>query len=120
MGATAKKQDLSELFLGRTDEAIRLIYWIDIPEKNREQIIVRFFEKRGDGKLLQLVSDRRDMRDDAFRSGTDRFLAEWLYDEWNKHVESGQMVSDEAEEKTMDKDDEEKVKSRLRSLGYLE
>ncbi len=81
MGATAKKQDLSELFLGRTDEAIRLIYWIDIPEKNREQIIVRFFEKRGDGKLLQLVSDRRDMRDDAFRSGTDRFLAEWLYDE---------------------------------------
>lgn len=81
MGFMAKKLDISDLVLGQTSPAIRLIYWIDIPQKNKDQIIVRFLEKRGDGKLLKLVNDRNEMNDDSFRSATDLYLAEWLYDE---------------------------------------
>ncbi|OVE81953.1 hypothetical protein BVY03_01500 [bacterium K02(2017)] len=77
----AKRLDIGDNTLGKTDKAIRLIYWINIPQKNRDKIIVRFLQKRGDGKLLQLVSDRREMSENAFRSATDRYLAEWLYDE---------------------------------------
>ncbi|EKD52316.1 MAG: hypothetical protein ACD_62C00058G0002 [uncultured bacterium] len=77
----AKKHELSVKTLGQTDSAIRLIYWISIPKNNKDQIIVRFLEKRGDGKLLKLVSDRHEMTEDSFRSLTDRYLAEWLYDE---------------------------------------
>ncbi|MBF0105085.1 MAG: SNF2 helicase associated domain-containing protein [Deltaproteobacteria bacterium] len=78
---SAKKMDIGTNILGRTDKAIRLIYWITIPQKNRDTIVVRFMQKRGDGKLLKLVSDRREMHEDTFRSATDRYLAEWLYDE---------------------------------------
>lgn len=81
MPASAKKNDVSHLVLGKTSPAIRLIFWIDIPSKNRDQIVVRFLEKRGDGKLLKLVSDRNEMTEESFRSVTDRYLAEWLYDE---------------------------------------
>ncbi len=80
-GMTARKLDLSDMVLGKTEDAIRLIYWIAIPKNNKDQIIVRFLQKRGDGKLLKLVSDRHEMSDDSFRSQTDRYLAEWLYDE---------------------------------------
>lgn len=80
MASNAAK-NLSSEVLGRTEDAIRLIFWIDIAQKNKDQIIVRFLQKRGDGKLLKLVSDRREMREDSFRSVTDRYLAEWLYDE---------------------------------------
>lgn len=81
MPATANKLDFSEHVLGKTKQAIRLIYWITIPPKNKDQIVVRFLQKRGDGKLLKLVSDRHEMKEEAFRSLTDRYLAEWLYDE---------------------------------------
>lgn len=78
---TARKMEIGQTFLGQSNKAIRLIYWITIPPKNKDQIVVRFLEKRGDGKLLKLVSDRHEMKEDSFRSGTDRYLAEWLYDE---------------------------------------
>lgn len=77
----ARNKDVSDIFLGKSEEPIRLVYWIDIPEKNKDQIVIRFFEKRGDGKLLKLVSDRQEMKEDSFRSATDLYLAEWLYDE---------------------------------------
>ncbi|MBU0506534.1 MAG: DEAD/DEAH box helicase [bacterium] len=77
----AKKYEVGDLTLGKTDAAIRLIYWITIPKNNKDQIVVRFLQKRGDGKLLKLVNDRNEMSDDSFRSQTDRYLAEWLYDE---------------------------------------
>lgn len=75
------KQNTSELVLGQTEDAIRLVYWITISKVNRDQIVVRFFQKRGDGKILQIPDDRRNMSDDTFRSGTDRYLVEWLFDE---------------------------------------
>lgn len=81
MAAQKKDKEVSDVVLGLSDDPIRLVYWITIPEKNRDQIVVRFFEKRGDGKLLKLVSDRQEMKQDAFRSATDLYLAEWLYDE---------------------------------------
>lgn len=73
--------DVSEDVLGQTDESIRLIFWIDISKKSRDQIIVRFLEKRGDGKIMKTPADRREMDPDTFRSITDRYLVEWLYDE---------------------------------------
>jgi SNF2 family DNA or RNA helicase len=79
--ANSFKIDVSEDTLGQTADGIRLIFWIDISKKNRDQIVVRFLEKRGDGKVLSIPADRREMDPDSFRSLTDRYLVEWLYDE---------------------------------------
>lgn len=75
------KKDLSADVLGQADDAIRLIFWITISSKTRDQIVVRFISKRGDGKVLRVLAERREMDVDAFRSQTDRYLVEWLYDE---------------------------------------
>ncbi len=81
MVSVLKKTEISKDFLGKTEDAIRLIFWIEIPEKGKDQIFVRFLEKRGDGKILKVLGDRREMDSDCFRSLTDRYLVEWLYDE---------------------------------------
>lgn len=88
MAATAKKKaetEISDLMLGQTEDAIRLVYWITIPDKAKDQIVVRFLKKRGDGAILQIPSDSQELDRDCFRSGTDFYLVEWLYDEC--HVE---------------------------------
>lgn len=74
-------RNVSDEVLGQTEKSIRLIYWITVSKKSRDQLIVRFLNKRGDGKILQIPSDRRSMDVDCFRSMTDRYLVEWLYDE---------------------------------------
>lgn len=77
------KSDISKLMLGQTETSIRLIFWVNIAKKNRDQIIVRFLQKRGDGKVLRVPTDRHEMDPDTFRSLTDRYLVEWLFDECN-------------------------------------
>lgn len=81
MLARSLQMDVSEDILGQTERSIRLIFWIDIAKKSRDQIIVRFLQKRGDGRVLSIPADRRDMDTETFRSMTDRYLVEWLYDE---------------------------------------
>ncbi len=75
------KLNLSKLMLGKTPEAIRLVFWIDIPKNSKDQITVRFLQKRGDGKILRIDGEKHSLKQDAFRSLTDHYLVEWLYDE---------------------------------------
>jgi len=79
--ASFKKQKTSTRILGQTDDDIRLVYWISISKINRDQIVVRFFEKHEEEKILRIPEDRRNMDSSSFRSATDRYLVEWLYDE---------------------------------------
>lgn len=79
--ANAFLKKISHTALGQTKDSIRLIFWVDIAKKTRDQIIVRFLQKRGDGKVLRIPPDRREMDENSFRSFTDRYLVEWLYDE---------------------------------------
>jgi hypothetical protein len=72
--------DVGEELLGQTEDSIRLVFWIDISKKTRDQILVRFVEKLGDGRIMKIPADRREMDPDTFRSITDRYLVEWLYD----------------------------------------
>lgn len=75
------KQKTSKNILGQSEDFVRLVYWISISKVNRDQIVVRFFEKHEEDKVLRIPEDRRSMKENAFRSATDRYLVEWLYDE---------------------------------------
>lgn len=77
------KKNLSGDMLGQTEDSVRLVFWIDINPKTRDQILVRFLVKRGDDKILRIPADRREMDENNFRSITDRYLVDWLYDECN-------------------------------------
>ena len=79
--ASSCLKKIGKATLGQTQDDIRLIFWIDIAKKTRDQIVVRFLQKRGDGKILRIPPDRREMNEGSFRSFTDRYLVEWLYDE---------------------------------------